>query len=121
MTSPVPLPIGREPAGAKPLVYLLPAEGEVLVHSRLHLIKVATVLEEAAVVVAVLPALELALKVVVAWGAFLVTTGLTAMFDNLLHPPLFGLPGRIDGLKAIAARVVDARGDVIALGLEHVG
>ena len=51
----------------------------------------------------------------------MVAGGLAAVLDDFLYPPLLGLCGGIHGLVAMAARVVDARGDVIALGLQHVG
>jgi hypothetical protein len=68
----------------------------VLIHPRLHLSQVVTVLKEAAIVVAVLAALELTFEIVVAGGAFLVTIGLAAMVDNFLYPPLLGFGSRID-------------------------
>src|SRR5713101_7050901 len=100
---------------------LLLREDEVLFHLRPHLTHVGKVLAEAAVVVAVLPAIGLALEVVVARGALLVAGGLAAVRDDFLHPPLLRLGGGIQGLIAMAASVIDARGDVVALGLKHVG
>ena len=76
---------------------------------------------ETAVVVAVLATLKLALKVVIARGAVLVAGGLATVLDDLLHPPLFSLGGNVNGPIAVAAHIVDASGDVVALGLEHVG
>ena len=93
----------------------------MLFHLRPHLTHVGKVPAEAAVVVAVLPAIGLALEVVVARGAVVVAGGLAAVLDDFLHPPLLGLWGDIHGLVAMAARVIDARGDVVALGLKHVG
>jgi hypothetical protein len=57
---------------------------------------VVAVLKEAAVIVAVLTALELTFEVIVAGGAFLVAIGLAAMLDDFLYPPFFGFRGRID-------------------------
>ena len=93
----------------------------MLFHLRPHLPHVGKVLAETAVIVAVLPAIGLALEVVVARGAVMVAGGLAAVLDHFLYPPLFGLRGGIYGLVTMTARVVDARGDVIALGLQHVG
>ena len=100
---------------------LLPDEDEMILHPGVHLRQVLAVLEEAAVVVAVLTALELTFEVVIARRTLLIEAGLAAMFDDFLHPPFLGLRIRVEGLIAVAAGVVDARGDVIALGLEHVG
>jgi len=50
---------------------------------------VGVVLEEAAVVVAVLAAVEFALEIVIARSAVLVAAGLAAMGDHLVDPPLF--------------------------------
>ena len=53
------------------------------------------VLKETAVVVAVLPAIKLALEVVVARGAVMVASGLATVPDDFLHPPLLGLRGDV--------------------------
>src|ERR1700730_14494943 len=74
---------------------LLLCETEVLFHPRLHFSQVVTVLKEAAVVVAVLTALELTFEVVVAGSAFLVAISLASMLDDFLYPPFFGFRGRI--------------------------
>ena len=63
-------------------------EDEVILHPRMHVRQVSAILEKAAVVVAILTALELALEVVVAGRAFLIASGLAAMPDHFLHPPL---------------------------------
>src|SRR5439155_11176791 len=90
------LPVGR---GSRTHCLLL-REDEVLFHLRPHLTQVGKVLAEAAVVVAVLPAIGLALEVVVARCAVLVAGGLAAVLDDFLHPPLLGLCGAFDGLVA---------------------
>src|SRR6202022_3336960 len=94
---------------------LLLREHEVLGHPRLHVRQEIAVLEEPAVVVAVLPALRLALEVVVAGRAFLIAAGLAAMPDDFLHPPLLRVGSGIDRLIAIAANVIDARRDMVSL------
>ena len=43
------------------------------------------------------------------------------MPDKLLHPPFLGVRLSLYCPNAVAARVLDARGDVIALRLQHVG
>ena len=43
------------------------------------------------------------------------------MVDDFLHPPLLRVRHDVDCLIAILAGVVDAPGDVITLGLQHVG
>src|ERR1700722_2921171 len=78
-------------------------------------------LEEAAVLIAVLTPLELTFEVVIAGRAFLIAISLAAMPDDFVHPPFLGLRRRVDRLDAVAARVLDARCYVIALGLQHVG
>ena len=93
----------------------------MLFHLRAHLTHVSKILAEAAVVVAVLPTIGLTLEIVVTRSAVLVAGGLAAVRDDFLYPPLLGLCGDIYRLVAVAARVVDARGDVIALGLQHIG
>src|SRR5262245_60866576 len=100
---------------------LLLREDEVLFHLRSHLTQVGKVPAEAAVVVAVLPTIELALEIVVTRGAVMVAGGLATVLDDFLYPPLLGLCSDVHRLVAMAARIVDARGDVIALCLEHVG
>src|SRR5437016_700533 len=69
---------------------LLLRKGEELCHLRPRLTHVRKVLAEAAVVAPILPAIELALEVVVARRALLVARSLAAMLDHFLHPPLLG-------------------------------
>ena len=59
------------------------AKTVVLPHVRLDVGHVLVILQEAAVVVAVLPALLLALEIVVAGRAFLVAVGAPAVLDHL--------------------------------------
>ena len=94
---------------------LLLSEDEIVFHLRPDAFHVSAVAIEAAIVVAVLAALELALEIVVTRCAVLIAGGLAAMSDDFLHPPLFRVRTRINRLIAVAAHVIDARGDVVAL------
>src|ERR1700722_4528373 len=96
-------------------------EGEVVFQALLYVGQMFAVLEEAAVIVAVLTAVGFTLKVVIAGRTFLIAGGLAAMLDDFLHPPFLGLRSRVDGLVIVAAGVTDTGGDVIALSLKHVG
>jgi len=93
----------------------------MLFHLRPYIPHVGKVLAETAVIIAVLPAIGLALEVVVTRGAVMIAGGLAAVLDHFLYPPFFGLCGGIYRLVTMAARVVDACGDVIPLGLQHIG
>src|SRR5690349_20180506 len=79
-----------------------------------------TVLVEAAVIVTILPALEFTLEIIVSGGTFLVAAGLAPIIDYFLDPPFLGRGCDVDRFVAVTAHVVDARGDVVALRLEHV-
>ena len=83
----------------------------------LHEVHVAV---EPAVVVPVLAAVELALEVVIAGRTVPVPAGLSPMLDDLLDPPLFCLGSRVYRPIAVAADIVDAGRDVIALGIENI-
>src|SRR5580704_9527469 len=88
---------------------------EVGLHPLPHFIQMIAVLEETAVVIPVLTALELPFEVIVAGRAVLVARGLAAMFDNFLHPPFLGLRRGVDRLITVASRIVDTGRDMIAL------
>src|SRR5579871_2695498 len=109
----------RNPACQSPRALFF-REVEVLLRVGANLIEVFAVSVKAAVVVTVLTPLELTLEVIVARSAVLVSSGLAAMVDDFLHPPLLSLRCDIYSLIAIAPRMIDARGDVIALRLQHV-
>ena len=83
----------------------------------LQLSHVQVVLVEPAIVVAVLAAIAFTLEIIIAGRAILVSGGLAAMADYLVHPPLFRLRGRIDRLKVMLADVLDTFRDVLPLGL----
>ena len=77
----------------------------MLLHVLLDEAHVLVILQEGAVVVAVLPALILALEIVVAGRALLVAVGAAAVLDHLVDPPLFGVGRGIDERVALAADV----------------
>src|SRR5438045_1600859 len=89
-------------------------------HLRLHFLHMPAVLVEAAVIISVLPPLELTLEVVIARRAVLIARGLPPMRDYFLHPPFLRFRLHIDGSVAVAPRISDARRDVISLRLQHV-
>src|SRR5580698_8143396 len=90
------------------------------IHPCANLFQMIAVLEETAIVVAILAALELTFEIIVAGRTLLIEAGLAAMFDDLLHPPFLGLRGRIQRLVAVTAHMVDASSDVLALGFDDV-
>src|SRR3977135_1454179 len=96
---------------------LLPRKREVLLQLRSYIFHTRAVLIEATVVVAVLPALEFALEIVVAGRAVLIAVGLAAMLDDFLYPPFLCFRGRINRLIALAPRVIDACCNMVALRL----
>lgn len=105
----------------KPFEGVISLESETFVHVRARVAHVLEVFYEAAIVVAVLAAVELALEIIIARGAFLIAAGLAAVLDDFLHPPLLRLGSGVHGGVAMAAAIIDAGGDVVALGLQHVG
>src|SRR5215469_405409 len=113
--------LSRPTCAAEATSRLLLGEEEVVLHVRAHLVEVLAVGVEATVVVAVLTTLKLAFEVIVPGSAILVAGGLAAMCDDLLHPPFLRLRGDVDGVMAVAARVVDTHRNVITLCLQHVG
>src|SRR5690242_10299635 len=95
-------PVGR-PLLIRSRARQLSAEAIMLRHVLLQVGHVLVVLQEAAVVVAVLLALVLALEVVVAGRALLVAVGAGAVLDHFADPPLFGLILGVDrGVTVIA-------------------
>src|SRR5580693_8400034 len=72
-----------QPSGQR---HLSLRKDEVLVQFAADRLHVCKILQEPAVVIAVLPPVELALEIVIAGRAVLVAAGLAAMLDHLLHP-----------------------------------
>ena len=89
---------------------------EVFFHFFAHLALTFEVLPKATVVITILPALLVAFKVVITGRAFLGTIGLAAVFNDLLNPPLFCLVSYIKRVMPIAAHMIYALGDMVALG-----
>ncbi len=94
---------------------------EILCHFFSHLALAFEILPEPPVIVTILPALFIAFKVIVAGRAFFRPVGLTAVFNNLLNPPRFSRVRCIQGVMSIAAHIVYAVCNMVALGLEHIG
>src|SRR5581483_6834237 len=99
----------------------LPAEDDVLLHLRPHLVHVAAILGKGAIVVAVLAAIEFTFEIVITGRAIVIAIGLAAVTDYLLHPPLLGFRRDVNRLVAVLPRVIDTGGDMVALRLQHLG
>ena len=94
---------------------------EILCHFFSHLALAFEILPEPPVIVTILPALFIAFKVVVAGRAFFRPVGLTAMFNDLPNPPRFSCVRCIQCVMSIAAHIVYAFCNMVALGLQHIG
>lgn len=82
-------------------------------------LEVLGILVHAAVVVAILPPVFLAFKVIIARRAFLIAIRGATELDDFIDPPLFRFRLSVDGRVAIFAGVFNALRNVEALGLQH--
>ena len=89
------------------LVLFVP-EPEVFLHIGLRLFGVGHIAVEAAIIGAILAAVELTLEVIITRRAFLIAISLATEIDHFLHPPVFRLRRNFDGGVAMFAGIVDA-------------
>ena len=85
----------------------------MLVHLLPGVLHKSHIAVETTVVVPVLPAVGLALEVVVAGRTVPVAAGLAPVLDDFLDPPLLGLGRRVYRPIAVAADMVDAGRDMV--------